>query len=66
MAEQLFEILFNSLKNIEELSEYTTKQGRRTMEYFKLLCALIPIVGADKPDLLCEVVNVCINCSYWH
>lgn len=36
------------------------------MEFFQLLCSLIPIVGTGKPDLLCEIVGVCIDCSYAH
>ena len=30
------------------------------------MCSLIPIVAKDKPDLLCEIVGVCIDASGAH
>lgn len=66
VAEQVFEVLFDQLRNLEDLGELKNKRGRRTAEFFGLLATLIPIVGENKPDLLLEILKVAIANSMLH
>lgn len=66
VAEQLFNVLFEQLKNLEDLGEFKNKKGRRTMEYFSLMSSLIPLISKSNPTLLHEIVSVCITCSKVH
>ena len=56
VAEQVFEVLFDQLKNLEDLGELKNKRGRRTADFFGLLATVIPIVGEGRPDLLLEIL----------
>lgn len=60
VAEQVFEVLFDQLRNLEDLGEFKNKRGRRTEEFFGLLTTLIPIVGENNPELLLELLKVAI------
>lgn len=62
----MFEVLFNQLKNLEELGDLKNKKGTRTSEFFTLLTALIPIVSENKPDRLIELLKATIDHSLLH
>lgn len=66
LAEKLFAVTFNQLKNLEDLREFKNNKGRRTTEYFSLVCSLIPLVASNNIDLLLEILSVAIRCSFDH
>lgn len=66
VAEQVFEVLFDQLKTLDELGELKNKKASRTREYFSLLTSLVPVVGENKPDLLTDVLKVAIEASLLH
>lgn len=65
-AEQVFEVLFDQLRRLEDLGDLKNKKGPRMREYFALLVALIPNVGGNKPDLLLDLLKVAIDGSLLH
>lgn len=62
----MFDVLFDQFKSLEQLGELKNKRGRRTEEFLALLAALVPIVCANKPGMLLEILQTAIENSKLH